>query len=116
MKLPALLTIDSPKMDEVVLDIDTSIESGVFDGHFPGNPILPGVAQIDWAIRFATLHLGINVPVAREFQVKFSNIIHPNDPVSLTLQLDRSKDRLLFTYKSGDAIMSSGRIRLRPEA
>ena len=25
-------------------------------GHFPGFPILPGIVQLDWAVRFGRLH------------------------------------------------------------
>ncbi len=116
MKLPLILAVDNSKKDEVVLGIGIPAELEAFRGHFPGNPILPGVVQIDWAVRFAALHLGIAEPGARDFQVKFRNIIRPEDSIFLTLQLNRSKNRLSFEYKSGDTVMSSGQIKLGAEA
>jgi 3-hydroxymyristoyl/3-hydroxydecanoyl-(acyl carrier protein) dehydratase len=115
MKLPHVLAIVSKK-DEVVLDIELSPQLEAFRGHFPNNPVLPGVVQIDWAVRFTALHLGITEPAARDFQVKFRNIIRPDIPISLTLKVDHSKGRLSFMYQSGADIMSSGQLKLGASA
>src|SRR5690606_37926347 len=37
---------------QALLTFDLDPALAVFDGHFPGYPILPGVAQLDWAVRF----------------------------------------------------------------
>src|SRR5271170_5737285 len=94
MNLPPVLAVRASKEDEVVIDIEMSAELEAFHGHFPGHPILPGVVQIDWVARFAMLHLNIEKLSARDFQVKFRNIIRPGNPVSLLLQLDRTRNRL----------------------
>ena len=112
MKLPDVLAINASKIDEVVLALAIPAQLEAFSGHFPNNPILPGVVQIDWAIRYAALHLGITKPETRDFQVKFRNIIRPNAPISLTLKIDRSGNRLSFIYQSGDEVMSSGQLKL----
>ena len=112
MKLPPAL-VRTLKNDEVVLDVNMSPQLEAFRGHFPGNPVLPGVVQIDWAVRFAALHLGITEPAARDFQVKFRSIIRPDIPISLTLKVDHSLNRLSFVYRSGADIMSSGQLKLR---
>lgn len=39
--------------DQALAELDIQPGLPVFDGHFPGAPILPGVAQIDWAIGLA---------------------------------------------------------------
>jgi 3-hydroxymyristoyl/3-hydroxydecanoyl-(acyl carrier protein) dehydratase len=111
MKLPPVLAMASKK-DEVILDIEISPQMEAFCGHFPYNPILPGVVQIDWVVRFAALHLGIEEPAVRDFQVKFRNVIRPDVPVSLTLKVDHSKNRLSFVYQSGADVMSSGQLKL----
>ncbi len=112
MKLPVVLTTDKSKENEVILAIDMSPELEAFRGHFPDNPILPGVVQIDWAVRFAAIHLGIKEPPVHDFQVKFRNIICPGVPISLTLKLDNLKKRLSFAYQSKDVLMSSGQLKL----
>ena len=112
MKLPCLLAVDASKFDEVSLDIDVLAELEAFRGHFPGHPILPGVVQVDWALRFANLHLAVEDAVAKDFQVKFRNVIFPGKPLTLILQFDKAKRKLSFEYKSGENIMSSGQIRL----
>lgn len=83
MKLPEILSLDASQADAILLHIDLSPQLEAFEGHFPNNPLLPGVVQIDWAMRFAQLHLGIVSVSARDFQVKFRNKICPNEPLSL---------------------------------
>ena len=116
MKLPNVLAVDTSKNNEVVIDLELPPQLEAFCGHFPDNPILPGVVQIDWAVRFASTYLGIQNISARDFQVKFRNIIRPNAPLSLTLQFNSIKNQLLFTYKSGDNPMSSGQLKLGTKA
>ena len=109
--LPDILDIQTTD-DEVVLTLALPGHLAVFAGHFPGNPILPGVVQIDWAMRLAVRYLGVADPVACDFQVKFRRIIPPGVRLSVSLRHDRAKGALAFEYRIGDETASSGRVRL----
>ncbi len=111
MSLPPILAVDVLP-DRAICTIDVQADLKAFRGHFPEHPILPGVVQIDWAVRLAELHLNITGLSARDFQVKYRNIIRPGTPLSLILEIDRVKNRLSFTYQSGEVVMSSGQIKL----
>jgi hypothetical protein len=100
-----------------------------FQGHFPGDPILPGVVQVDWAIRFGTEAFG---PLGRFCgldQVKFLGLIRPGERVEL--QLGWAPDpvaegapgggMLRFKYLVEGVVRSTGAARFaatdpRPEA
>ena len=98
-----------------VVELELDIQPGLlwFEGHFPDAPILPGVVQIDWAVQFARLHLGLDLPAAREFQIKFKAMILPGDSVTLALRHDAAKGRLGFEYRRGDTVCSIGTVFLR---
>lgn len=98
----------------VELDLEPTADLLWFDGHFPGRPILPGVVQIDWALHYARLHLGLTLPAARKFQVKFRAVIEPEDRLTLVLTHDAARGRLGFAYRRGVAICSSGQVALPP--
>ncbi len=96
------------------VEIDLAIEADLFwfDGHFPGDPILPGVVQLDWAMAFARSHLGLTQPAARRFQIKFKATIRPGEAVTLALRLDAVRGRLGFDYRRGGAVCSTGTVTL----
>jgi 3-hydroxymyristoyl/3-hydroxydecanoyl-(acyl carrier protein) dehydratase len=96
----------SPGKVELALDLARDI--CWFEGHFPGHPILPGVAQLDWVVRLARLHLRDVEAEATECQVKFRSVLTPDRPLTLTLELIAEKSRLGFTFVSGDRICSEG--------
>lgn len=81
-----------------------------FDGHFPGYAILPGVVQVDWALRFARRHLDLGPAAARTVQVKFRKPIRPDTPLTLALALPASHQRLTFSYRDAEGICSSGQL------
>ncbi|MBP2292049.1 AMP-binding protein [Azospirillum rugosum] len=101
-----------PLPDGVELDLFLPASLAQLEGHFPGMPIVPGVAQIDWAARLAARHLGAGDGVARSFQVKFRRVTVPDATVTLTLRHVVARRRLTFEYRSADEVLTSGSIAL----
>jgi 3-hydroxymyristoyl/3-hydroxydecanoyl-(acyl carrier protein) dehydratase len=116
MNLPSILA-ERRNGDDVVLDLALTEDLDVFRGHFPSMPVLPGVAQIDWALRLAKRQglIGLETELW-DFQVKFRSVIRPAIPLTLTLQWDRDRRRINFDYRSGHALMSSGRLNIQAES
>lgn len=74
--------------------------------HFPGWPVLPGVALLDWAVALAAAHLG-TPRAAGNVQVKFLHLVRPG--AALTLRLAREGERIGFVYTADGAIAARGR-------
>lgn len=85
-------------------------ELSVFDGHFPDFPVLPGVAQLDWAISFGTEKFDIKNKFLRVDALKFQVPIRPSVEVRLELQYDDINNVMGFAYYSGQVRHSSGRV------
>lgn len=96
------------------LFIPSSIQ--YFDGHFPGQPILPGVTQTHWAIHYGIEYLGYNGEFTRLEAIKFQNVIRGDTQVSLELTYHPSNGKLLFRYFSDSIAHSSGRVVFTQEA
>jgi 3-hydroxymyristoyl/3-hydroxydecanoyl-(acyl carrier protein) dehydratase len=94
------------------VDIDLFLTPAIvyFQGHFPGFPIAPAVAQIDWAVRLAGRHLGLSVASAPEFRVKFRKMMLPGTHVTLSLRLTGTGNSFRFEYRTGLEVLSSGTI------
>ena len=75
-------------------------ELPAFRGHFPGDPVVPGVVLVDWAVRLGREAYGDLGPFAGLDQVKFLEPVRPGDEVELVLALERgdSGTRLRFQY------------------
>jgi len=83
-----------------------------FAGHFPKNPVLPGVVQIDWVMQMAISYFDLKDVYASDIKIKFKDKILPSKPLLLSIQFDQPKEKLLFSYTSKAALMSKGSIRL----
>ncbi|MDY0873329.1 AMP-binding protein [Dongia rigui] len=97
---------------ELELDLFNGADLAQLDGHFPGMPIVPGVAQIDWAVKLAARYMGIPLASAQTYQVKFHRLTLPGMAVKLCLAHDEARQRLRFSYRRGDDVLTSGVIRL----
>ncbi|MCX7806356.1 MAG: hypothetical protein N3A38_14395 [Planctomycetota bacterium] len=58
----------------------------VFDGHFPGRPILPGVFQIEMARFCAEAMLGRQLDILRVEKAKFSRAVSPGQVVRVRVE------------------------------
>jgi len=91
---------------ELVLDMSKTL--ACFNGHFDGFPVVPGVALIEWAIKYSQEILGASLGFIGMSQVKFQGFIKPNQIVRLKLDFDPETMNLKFKYHKGDTIFSSG--------
>jgi acyl-CoA synthetase (AMP-forming)/AMP-acid ligase II/3-hydroxymyristoyl/3-hydroxydecanoyl-(acyl carrier protein) dehydratase len=98
--------------NRVELDLFNPSNLIQLDGHFPGMPIIPGVAQIDWAVKLAARHLDLPIEAATDYQVKFQRLTLPETFVTLTLVHDAARRRLNFSYQRDADVLTSGTIRL----
>ncbi len=97
---------------ELELDIDADLIA--FDGHFPQAAILPGVAQLDWAVRFAREVFAMPPRFVRMEALKFQRVIRPGARVQLRLDWAQDKGALTFRYQSDRGPHASGRVLFAP--
>jgi 3-hydroxymyristoyl/3-hydroxydecanoyl-(acyl carrier protein) dehydratase len=102
--------------EAVTLALDLPRDCPAIEGHFPATPILPAVAQVDWAIGFARENFSLPRHFSALRSLKFLRIVQP--PVRLTLELAPTADGrgVTFTYAHGDAACSTGRIEFSDDA
>ncbi len=96
---------------KLALRLDADV--AYFDGHFADDPILPGVAQIGWAVRYAQLQFGLEEPCFTLETIKFFRIATVNDVIRLELRHDRAAGKVHFTYSGEAGLHSSGSLIFR---
>ncbi|HEX5686909.1 MAG TPA: AMP-binding protein [Ideonella sp.] len=82
----------------------------VFDGHFPGNPILPGVAQLDWAIGWGREAFQVTGHFTRIDALKFQQVVPPGTLLELALDWSAERGTLGFRYTSPAGVHASGKV------
>lgn len=86
---------------EISAEVAVPPESLWFDGHFPGNPILPGIAQLaivsDVLSEFARSK-GDDIAVVEISRVRFRQFIKPNDLIQVSASPDK-EDPSLFKFR-----------------
>lgn len=93
---------------EYRLRIDADLT--VFEGHFPGFPILPGVVQIDWAIKLGRTLLAADSVFQSMHRIKFMRPITGDTHLQLALSTTPDGRNLTFKYYDDGHVYSSGRL------
>lgn len=87
------------------------------DGHFPGLPVVPGVAQLGWALAAAELLLGRALQAHAVEALKFKEALLPGASLLLEVEVneaDRAKGRFRFRCSREGREISSGRVKVEP--
>ncbi len=96
--------------DTAVVELLVDANIFYFQGHFPGEPILPGVAQLGWAAQFADELFAVGSGYSRIEALKFQQVITPDMLVTLTLTHNPDKRNVAFAFTSDSGRHSSGRL------
>ncbi|MCF6248083.1 MAG: hypothetical protein L3J69_12080 [Desulfobacula sp.] len=79
----------------------------LFKGHFPKNPILPGVFQIEMVKYVLEKSHGTSLSIGSVKKTKFSNLICPDTVITIEITINRI-EKALFDVKAivraGDVI------------
>lgn len=81
-----------------------------FQGHFPGQPVLPGVAQLHFAITLGMELLRVPGQFAGMRGLKFKRALLPGQQVELMLDWKETRSELSFSYRVKGETASSGTI------
>lgn len=76
------------------------------EGHFPGNPLLPGVVVLDEVITAVEDWLGPDWRAGGLPQAKFVSPLRPGDEAVIRLEL--RADRVHFVVRCGEALVAQG--------
>lgn len=116
-------TNDEPKLKPTIISEERS-ENGIilkmrvdedieyFKGHFNSFQLLPGVAQVDWAVHYGTTMLNTPTVFQGMEVIKFFKPLQPGSEVELELTWKADKQKLQFLFLSSEGKYSSGRILL----
>jgi 3-hydroxymyristoyl/3-hydroxydecanoyl-(acyl carrier protein) dehydratase len=101
--------------DTIALALRVPDDLEYFEGHFPGDPIVPGVAQLvavaEAAIAREFPELGAPAGVQR---LKFMAAIRPGDELVLTLR--RKPESVEIAIARGETACTSASIRFKPRS
>ncbi|MDN3723346.1 3-hydroxyacyl-ACP dehydratase [Aequorivita sp. SDUM287046] len=67
-------------------------DHAIFKGHFPGNPVMPGVCMIQIIKELTEEATGKNLFLAVSSNIKFMAIINPDKNPDLKISIDISED------------------------
>jgi 3-hydroxymyristoyl/3-hydroxydecanoyl-(acyl carrier protein) dehydratase len=112
---PDILSIQRTSETTVMVQLALPQDHPAFAGHFPIQPILPGVVQLDWAVQLGACCFGYTFRPATRVRVKFMQVIGPRpDGVSVSLRYDPVRQEIAFEYRIDDAVASNGSARFGP--
>jgi 3-hydroxyacyl-[acyl-carrier-protein] dehydratase len=73
-------------------------EHNIYKGHFPSNPIVPGVCMIQIIKELLTKHIGKNIFLKKADNIKFIHSINPQivDTISVTIEYQKDDNEYVL--------------------
>ena len=106
---PQWLAVDQSN-DKIIVDAIVGADTTWFKGHFDGHPVLPGVAQVNWAGSLAMHFFPQYTDFERLHNIKFVNLLLPEAKIAIELRDIPERSAVDFVIVGDDQRYSSGRV------
>ena len=83
MQWYSIKNVRQSDVNEITADIRVPPDSPWFNGHFPADPILPGVAQLGFVFDIISRSHDRELTISSVRRIRFKQIIRPNDRLSV---------------------------------
>lgn len=93
-------------MNEFSNSVSVAADHPCLAGHFPGNPIVPGVVILELVAAALRDWRGAQVWIRKFGNVKFVGVLRPGERMDIRLQQDAALIR--FRCSSGERLLSQG--------
>jgi 3-hydroxyacyl-[acyl-carrier-protein] dehydratase len=94
--------------EEICALVTTEAGSPWFSGHFPGDPILPGIAQLKMVADIIATYRKENLRMTGLSRIKFRKIVRPGEVLAVCATTTKLQDQYAFRITSSDADVCSG--------
>jgi len=109
--------------NQFTIDLYINKDMHWLEGHFPEQPVVAGVVQTHWAAEFAKQLFNTGDEFVRIDNLKFQQVILPNQNLQLTLERSEATERdeiknstIRFRYSRNEIIFSEGKLAFRQTA
>jgi 3-hydroxyacyl-[acyl-carrier-protein] dehydratase len=107
--------VNTGNTKEIEASVYVPVDSPWFQGHFPGEPILPGIALVhmaEQAILQHTRDAGEKIKPYALRRVRFVQPVRPGEALSLNISREDTGKEILFSFKvaNKENIVCSGLI------
>ncbi len=94
----------------ITASVTTDGNSPWFSGHFPDNPILPGIAQLKMVVDLLAKEFAGKLCVTGLSRVKFRKIVKPDEILDVHVTGSNTENQYIFRITSGNEDVCSGRM------
>lgn len=100
--------------DAVRAQVTTDPQSPWFSGHFPGDPILPGIAQLQMVTNVIAQARNKDLRLVDLTRIKFKKLIRPGDILDIHALAASKENTYTFRISSKQEDVCSGTLTLAP--
>ena len=94
--------------------VTTEADSPWFAGHFPGDPVLPGIAQLHMVSESILKTVKQDLAVQSLSRIKFKKLIRPGNILDILIETGKKENSYSFRITSEQQEVCSGRMVLTP--